>query len=83
MYLENNQQDICFVGSLNYDIQLHEFIDSYWARSTDEIRSDTWIRFGLIFAMMSRARRKQKFVEINTTEADYIASCDACTKEIS
>jgi hypothetical protein len=29
MYLENTQPDICFVGCLSYDIQLHGFIDSY------------------------------------------------------
>jgi hypothetical protein len=28
MYLENTWPDICFVGCLNYDIQLHESIDS-------------------------------------------------------
>jgi hypothetical protein len=28
MYLENTQSDICFVGRLSYDIQLHGFIDS-------------------------------------------------------
>jgi hypothetical protein len=28
MYLENTQPNICFVGRLNYDIQLHEFINS-------------------------------------------------------
>jgi hypothetical protein len=29
---------------------------------------------------MSWASRKQKSVALNTTEAEYIAACDACTK---
>jgi hypothetical protein len=32
----------------------------------------------LSFAMMSRASRKHKSVAMNTTEAEYIAGCDAC-----
>jgi hypothetical protein len=79
MYLENTQPDICFVGRLNYDIQLHEFIDSDWAGSADDRRSATWICFSLSFATMSWASRKQKFVALSTTEAEYIAACDACT----
>jgi hypothetical protein len=53
MYLENTQSDICFVGRLNYDMQLYEFIDSDWARSEYDRISATWICFSLIFAMMS------------------------------
>jgi hypothetical protein len=79
MYLENTQSNICFVGRLNYDIQLHEFIDSDWAGSADDRRSATWICFSLRFATMSWDSRKHKPVAINTTEAKYISSCDACT----
>jgi hypothetical protein len=80
MYLENTQPDICFVGRLSYDIQLHGFIDSDWAGSADDRRSATWICFSLSFATMSWASRKQKFVALSTTEAEYIAACDACTE---
>jgi hypothetical protein len=41
------------VGHLNYDIQLHEFIDSDWAGSADDRISATWICFSLSFATMS------------------------------
>ena len=54
MYLENTQPD-------NYDIQLHEFIDSDWVGSTDDKRSATWICFNLRFSMMSWASRKQRY----------------------
>jgi hypothetical protein len=53
MYSENTQSDLCFVGRLNYDIQLHEFIDSDWVGSADDRRTATWICFSLIFSMMS------------------------------
>jgi hypothetical protein len=70
------------VGRLNYDIQLHEFIDSDWVGSVYGISSANWICFSLIFSTMSWASRKHKFVAINTLEEKYISSCDACTKAI-
>jgi hypothetical protein len=79
MYLENTQPGICFVGRLSYDIQLHRFIDSDWARSANDRRSTTWICFSLNFATMSWASRKHKFVALSTAEAEYIAACNACT----
>jgi hypothetical protein len=36
--------------------------------------------FSLSFATISWARRKQKFVALSTTEAEYITACDACTE---
>jgi hypothetical protein len=53
MYLENTHSDICFVGHLNYDIQLYEFIDSDCEGSTNDRRSATWICFSLSLSMMS------------------------------
>jgi hypothetical protein len=82
MYLENTQPDICFVGHLSYDIQLHGFIDSDWAGSADDRRSATWICFNLSFATVSWARKKQKFVALSTVEAKYIATCDAYTEAV-
>jgi hypothetical protein len=79
MYLENTWLDICFLGCLNYDIQLHEFIDSDWEGSADDRRSATWICFIFIFATMSRASRKHNFVALNTIEAEYITTCDVAS----
>jgi hypothetical protein len=64
LYLENTQPDICFVGRLSYDIQLHGFIDLDWAGSADDRRSATWICFSMSFATMSWASRKQKSVAL-------------------
>jgi hypothetical protein len=82
MYLENTQSDICFVGRLSYDIQLHGFIDSDWAGSADDRRSATWICFSLSFSTMSWTSRKQKPVALTTAEAEYIVVCDACTEAV-
>jgi hypothetical protein len=70
------------VGCLSYDIQLHGFIDSDWEGSADDRKSATWICFSLIFATMSWASRKQKYVALSTAEAEYIVACDACTKVV-
>jgi hypothetical protein len=32
--------------------------------------------------MISWASKKHKFVALSTVEAEYIAACDACTKEV-
>jgi hypothetical protein len=82
MYLENTESDICFVGHLSYDIQLHGFINSDWVGSANDRRSATWICFSMSFAMMSWASRKQNFVALSTAEAEYIAACDACTEAV-
>jgi hypothetical protein len=71
------------VGQLkNYNIQLHGFIDSDWAGSADDRRSVSWICFNLSFVTISWASRKQKFVALSTTKAEYIATSDACTKAV-
>jgi hypothetical protein len=38
--------------------------------------------FSLGSAMISRGSRKQKSVALNTTEAEYIPACEACTEAI-
>jgi hypothetical protein len=82
MYLENTQSDICLVGCLSYDIQLHGFINSNWAGSAEDRRSATWICVSLRFSTMSWASRKQKYVALSTAETKYIATCDACTEAV-
>jgi hypothetical protein len=72
-----------FMGHLSYDIQFHGFIDSYWVESgADKRRSASWIYFSLSFATISWASRKQKFVALSTSKAEYISACDACTKVV-
>jgi hypothetical protein len=64
------------------DIQLHGFTDSDWAGSAEDRKSTLGMCFSLGFAMISWGSRKQKFVTLSTTEAEYIAACGACTKAI-
>jgi hypothetical protein len=66
----------------NNDVQLHGFTDSYWARSVDDIKSTYGMCFSLGSSMISWASIKQKSVALNTTEAEYIAACDACTEAV-
>jgi hypothetical protein len=77
-------------GTLNYglryasnnDVQQHGFTDSNWAGSANDRKSTAGICFILGSAMISWASRKQKSVALSTAEAEYIASCDACTEAI-
>jgi hypothetical protein len=66
----------------NNDVQLHGFTDSDWEGSADDIKSTSGIYFSLGSAMISWASRKHKSVALNTTEAEYISTCDACMKAI-
>jgi hypothetical protein len=76
-------------GTLNYglrydsrsDIQLHGFSDSDWAGSENDINSTSGICFSLGSVMISWASKKHKSIALSTTEAEYIATCDACMKE--
>jgi hypothetical protein len=69
-------------GTLNYglrytsssDIQLHRFTNSDSTGSAEDKRSTSWMCFSLGSTMISWASRKQKFVALNTTEADFIAA---------
>jgi hypothetical protein len=38
--------------------------------------------FSLGSAMISWARRKQNYVALGTTKAEYIAACEACTEVV-
>jgi hypothetical protein len=78
-------------GTINYglrytassDIQLHGFTDSNWAGSAEDRKSTSGMCFSLGSAMISwGSRKKKKFVALNTTEAKYIAACEACTEAI-
>jgi hypothetical protein len=62
----------------NNDVQMHGFTDLDWAGSTNNINTTSGMCFSLGSAMISWASRKQKFVSLNTTEVEYIATCGAC-----
>jgi hypothetical protein len=64
------------------NIQLHGFTNSDWAGSAEDKKSTSGMCFSLGSAMISWGSRKQKFVALNTVEAEYMASCEACTEAI-
>jgi hypothetical protein len=66
----------------NKDVQLHGFTDSDWVGSADDRNITSGICFNLGSTMISWASRKQKSVALNIAEAEYIVSCDACTKAV-
>jgi hypothetical protein len=77
-------------GTINYglrytassNIQLHGFTDSDWAGSAEDRKSTSGMCFSLGSAMISWGNRKQKSVALSTTEAEYMAACEACTEAI-
>jgi hypothetical protein len=77
-------------GTINYglrytassDIQLHGFTDSDWAGSAEDRKSTSGMCFSLGSAMISWSSRKQKSVALSTTEAEYMATCEACTEAV-
>jgi hypothetical protein len=76
-------------GTLNYglryvasnDIQLHGFTDSNWVGSAEDM-STSGMCFSLGSTMISWGSRKHKSVALSTTKVEYIAACEACTKEV-
>jgi hypothetical protein len=64
------------------NIQLHGFTDSDWAGSAEDRKSTSDMCFSLGSAMISWGSRKQNSVALSTTEAEYMAACEACTKAL-
>jgi hypothetical protein len=63
------------------EVMLQGYTNSDWAGSADDRKSTSGTYFSLGSAMISWISRKQKSVALNTAEAEYIATCDACTKQ--
>ena len=77
-------------GTINYglrytassDIQLYGFTDSDWTGSAEDRKSTSGMCFSLGSAMISWGNRKQKSVALSIAEAEYMATCEACTEAI-
>jgi hypothetical protein len=77
-------------GAINYglkytassDIQLHGFTDFDWVGSVEDRKSTLGMCFSLGSTMISWSSRKQKSVTLSTTEAKYMASCEAYTEAV-
>jgi hypothetical protein len=77
-------------GTINYglrytassNIQLHGFTDSDWAGSEEDRKSTSSMCFSLGSTMISWGSRKHNSVTLNTIEAKYMETCEACTEAI-
>ena len=75
-------------GTLDYglkytsdsEISLNGFTDSDWAGSAKDKKSTSGGCFSLGSGMISWFSRKQTSIALSTTEAEYIASCSACSE---
>lgn len=56
------------------DVRLHGYIDVDWARNIDDRNITSGCCFSLGSAIISWMSRKQKYISLDTTEAEYIAA---------
>jgi hypothetical protein len=66
----------------NSEVKLHGFTDSDWTGSAEDRKSTYGLCFSLGSVMISWANKKYKFVVLSTVEAQYIATCNTCTKAV-
>jgi hypothetical protein len=64
------------------DIQLHGFTDLDWVGRAEDRKTTSGMCLSLGSAMISWGSRKHKSVALSTSEAEYIATCEACTEAI-
>jgi hypothetical protein len=64
------------------DIKLHGFTDSDWAGSAVDRKRTSGMCFSLGSAMISWGSKKQNFIALSTTEANYMTACEACTEAL-
>jgi hypothetical protein len=62
--------------------RLHGYSDSNWAGSVADRKSTSRCCFSLGSGMISWFSRKRTSVALNTSEAEYMASCLACTEAV-
>ena len=64
----------------NQKINLHDYVDSYWAGSSIERKSTSGCCFSFGSGMIPWFSRKQSFMELSTIESkyvfNYLASCE-------
>jgi hypothetical protein len=66
----------------DHDFRVYGYTDSDWAGSASDIKSTSGCCFSLGSTMTSWKRRKQSNISLNTTEAEYIATCSASCEAI-
>ena len=70
---------LCFEGS---EFIVKEYVDSDFASDLDKRKSTTSYVFTLAAGAVSRVSKLQTVVALSTTEAEYMATIEACKKAI-
>ena len=75
---------LCYQGRLGFDrvLDIHGFVDTYWARDIDHRRSTSGYVFNLFGGAVSWMSKKQSVVALSTTEAEYMAGTHAGKEEV-
>ena len=64
------------------EIKLHGYADSDWGGSAKDRKSTSGCCFSLGSSMISWFSRKQTSISLSTIEAEYIATCSACSEVV-
>eukprot|EP00253_Pinus_taeda_P007769 PITA_07769 len=74
---------LCYQGRPGLDklLDIHGFVDAYWAGDLDQRRSTSGYVFNLFGGAVSWMSNKQSIVALSTTEAEYMAATHA-SKEV-
>jgi hypothetical protein len=75
---------LCYQGIPRLDrlLDIHVFIDVYWARDMDNIRSTSGYVFNLFGGIISWMRKRQEVVALSTTKVEYMETNHACKESI-
>ena len=67
---------------VNQKINLHGYVDSYWAGSATDRKSTSSCCFSLGSGMISWFNRKQSCVALSSAEAEYVVACSASCEAV-
>jgi len=85
MYLRGTSDyGLCYEGRpvLDRFLDIHGFVDSYWARDLDQRRSTSGYVFNLFGGAVSWMSKKQSIVALSTTEVEYMAATYASKEAV-
>jgi hypothetical protein len=74
---------LCYQGVLRLDrvLEIHGFVDAYWARDMDPRRYTSGYVFNLFEGEISWMRKRQVVAELSTTKFEYMEATHA-SKEV-
>ena len=75
---------LCYEGRPGLDrvVDIHGFVDAYWAGDLDRRRSTSGYVFNLFGGAISWMRKRQAVVALSTTESEYMAATHASKEAV-